>query len=57
MAAGFGVLKFFDRIILELNDLATTNADQMIVMIAALSALIQFFSVAKILLLKNTAFF
>jgi len=54
---GFGVLQFLDVIVFKLDNFPTANADKVVMMLSALTPFIQLFPIAKVLLLKDFAFF
>ena len=55
--ASLRVLKRFDLLVFKFNNFAAFDADQVVVMLAALRALIDFFAVSKILLFQHSAVF
>ena len=51
MMSGLGVLKFLDVVVLEFDDLAAADADEVVVMFAPLSSLVKLLPTLEILLL------
>lgn len=55
MFPSLDILKPFNRLILELDNLSAANAHKMVVVFSSLRALIKFFSLAKILFFQDIA--
>jgi len=56
MMSGLGVLKFLDVVVLEFDDLAAADADEVVVMFAPLRPFVELFPISEILFFQDLAF-